>query len=244
MKALVIYPVIEDDRGGRAPLPFRAANMVTSYLAALFPPDVEVDVLDEYVEPMRYDLDADLIALSVLTPTAHYSYEIADRLRRQGHTVIAGGIHPSVFLEEAAQHFDAVVIGEGEEVIPELVRDFQAGRLKKIYRAPRLANLDNIPAPRWDLLKAAVCHEVIPGDNPAKENMDFADRLQRDSERRAAQGRQKERLRRLFHRHRKHFRRQFGGCAQVPQYSGEVPGGDQETPRPWALARGRDDRGV
>ena len=153
MKALVIYPVIEDDRAGRAPVAFRAANMVTSYLAALFPPDVDVDVIDEYVEPMRYDIDAELVAISVLTPTAHYSYAVSDRLRREGHTVIAGGIHPSIFPEEAAQHFDAVVIGEGEEVIPELVRDFQARRLRKFYRAPGLANLDNLPTPRWDLLK-------------------------------------------------------------------------------------------
>ncbi|RPI34957.1 MAG: radical SAM protein [Hyphomicrobiaceae bacterium] len=153
MKALIIYPVIEDDRAGRAPLAFRAANMVTSYLAALFPDGVEVEVIDEYVEPMRYDIDADLVAISVLTPTAYYSYGIADRLRRQGHTVIAGGIHPSVFPEEAIQHFDAVVIGEGEETIPELVRDFQAGRLRKFYRAPGPANLENLPTPRWDLLK-------------------------------------------------------------------------------------------
>jgi len=153
VKALVIYPVVEDDRGGRAPVAFRAANMVTSYLAALFPPDVEVDVLDEYVEPMRFDVDADLIAISVLTPTAHYSYGIAKQFRDQGRTVIAGGIHPSVFPEEAAKHFDAVVVGEGEEVIAQLVRDFEHGQLKKYYHAPRLADLDNIPTPRWDLLK-------------------------------------------------------------------------------------------
>ncbi|MGE5343664.1 MAG: B12-binding domain-containing radical SAM protein [Candidatus Omnitrophota bacterium] len=153
MKVLLIYPVIEDDRSGRSPWAFRAANMVTTYLAAFFPPDVEVEILDEYVEPMRYDIDADLVGISVLTPTAKYAYEMADRLRRDGRTVIAGGIHPSVFPHEAAQHFDAVVVGEAETLIGQLVNDFKAGKLKKFYRAPQLACLEHLPPPRWDLLK-------------------------------------------------------------------------------------------
>ncbi|WP_440953308.1 TIGR04013 family B12-binding domain/radical SAM domain-containing protein [Methanococcoides sp. FTZ1] len=40
---------------------------------------------------------------------------------------IAGGPHPSGSVEETLEHFDYVVIGEGEETLPELVRALQAG---------------------------------------------------------------------------------------------------------------------
>ena len=52
---------------------------------------------------MRYDWEADLIALSVATHTADCSCEIADQLRAQRYASVAGGIiHPSVFPQEAS----------------------------------------------------------------------------------------------------------------------------------------------
>lgn len=41
---------------------------------------------------------------------------------------IAGGPHPSALPEEALEHFDFVVIGEGEETLPELINAIENGR--------------------------------------------------------------------------------------------------------------------
>jgi len=41
---------------------------------------------------------------------------------------IAGGPHPSAMPEEVLDHFDFVVIGEGEETLPELIETIENGR--------------------------------------------------------------------------------------------------------------------
>jgi radical SAM superfamily enzyme YgiQ (UPF0313 family) len=64
---------------------------------------------------------------------------------------VMGGIHATVMPTEALGHADAVVIGEAEEVWPELLADVASGRLKKVYQAGRLIPLENIPQPRRNL---------------------------------------------------------------------------------------------
>ena len=55
------------------------------------------------------------------------AYELADRYRARGMPVVLGGLHATALPEEAAAHADAVVVGEGEAVWPEVLRD-AAGR--------------------------------------------------------------------------------------------------------------------
>ena len=47
--------------------------------------------------------------------------------------VVMGGIHASVMPEEAANYADAVFVGEAEQLWPQVIKDFEAGKLKKIY---------------------------------------------------------------------------------------------------------------
>jgi len=61
-------------------------------------------------------------------------------------------MHASAMPEEARIHGDAVVIGEGESVWPQVLRDFCAGALKPFYRGERLP-LDNLPTPLYGMLK-------------------------------------------------------------------------------------------
>ena len=55
-------------------------------------------------------------------------------------------------LTKAAEHADAVFIGEAEEVFPTILADSAAGRLKKFYCRDTPMSLVGMPAPRWDLL--------------------------------------------------------------------------------------------
>ncbi len=64
-----------------------------------------------------------------------------------------GGVHPSFLPTESLQHADAVVVGEAEYVMPKVLSDLKAGTLKGIYKADRLHSLENLPLPRYDLLK-------------------------------------------------------------------------------------------
>jgi radical SAM superfamily enzyme YgiQ (UPF0313 family) len=103
-------------------------------LAARTPPDIELALFDERVEPIAYDQPTDMVALSVETFTARRAYQIADRFRTAGVPVVMGGYHPTFLPQEALQHADAVVIGDAEGLWEEVLRDAQAGNLQPIYR--------------------------------------------------------------------------------------------------------------
>jgi radical SAM superfamily enzyme YgiQ (UPF0313 family) len=98
--------------------------------------------------------DFDLVAISSFSAQMFEAYELADRLRARGTRVVLGGLHATSLPEEALQHADAVVVGEGEPVWPSLVRDAAEGALRPIYRAEPAGAFDlrDAPMPRFDLL--------------------------------------------------------------------------------------------
>lgn len=67
--------------------------------------------------------------------------------------MVLGGFHPTFLPEEASLHADSVVIGEAEDIWPQLIEDFKNGRLKRIYQSKERSNLIGLPIPRTDLLK-------------------------------------------------------------------------------------------
>lgn len=112
----------------------------------------EVKVYDENIEEINYDDDADIIAVSFFTPQAEYAYAVARRFKEKGKTVIGGGMHPSLMVEEAVQYFDAVCIGEVEAVWDDILRDFENGTLKKTYQKT-VNDLGIIPIPERSIFK-------------------------------------------------------------------------------------------
>ncbi|MCP4716267.1 MAG: B12-binding domain-containing radical SAM protein [Deltaproteobacteria bacterium] len=106
-----------------------------AYLAGLTPRDVQITFFDDRMEPIDFDHPADLVAVSVETYTAKRSYQIASEYRRRGVPVVMGGFHPTLLPEEALQYAEAIVIGEAENLWPELIDDFRQGGLKRIYKS-------------------------------------------------------------------------------------------------------------
>ena len=106
--------------------------------AATIPDDIEISFCDENVEELDFDVDADLIAISVLlTCQIPRAWEIADWYRSHGKKVVFGGIAAMLHAEETMQHADAVFIGEAEERFDTVVNDFKKGQLKKFYNYHR-----------------------------------------------------------------------------------------------------------
>jgi radical SAM superfamily enzyme YgiQ (UPF0313 family) len=120
-------------------------------VAAVTPPDVEVSLTDENVTDIDFQKEIDLVGITALTVTAPRAYEIADNFRTRGVKVVLGGAHPSVLPEEAGQHADAVVIGEAEGIWPNLIDDFKANKLKRVYQQSEQLSLVNLPIPRRGL---------------------------------------------------------------------------------------------
>src|SRR6185503_9015021 len=71
-----------------------------------------------------------------------------------GVPVVMGGLHVTSLPDEAKEHCTSVVVGEGEPIWPEVLDDFERGRLKPFYvQSPRgQYDLREAPVPRFDLL--------------------------------------------------------------------------------------------
>lgn len=123
-------------------------------LAAYTPGEVEdIEIIDEEYEEIDFAAPVDLVGITAMTYLAPRAYEIADAYRQRGVTVVMGGMHVSAMPDEALQHADAVVIGEGEEVWPVLVEDFLKNELKPVYNTPGLFDMGKYRPARLDLFK-------------------------------------------------------------------------------------------
>lgn len=150
-RIVIIFPAWET--GWRAGGEILASPLVLALLAALTPPEFEILLIDENVEPVDTNILADLVAISCMTASAPRAYEIADAFRLRGIPVVMGGIHPTVMPDEAALHADAVVIGEAEPVWTKVLADLAAGHLKTRYSNDGFCDLVDLPIPRRELLR-------------------------------------------------------------------------------------------
>jgi radical SAM superfamily enzyme YgiQ (UPF0313 family) len=129
-------------------------------LAAVTPPGfdleyVEINEMDEAAQKLVDASKFDAVAVTSYAAKAHVGYAVADAFRKRGTTVFFGGLHATlVGPEEPLEHADSVALGEGEELWPKMLNDWQAGKLQKIYREERPGTYDvrKTPSPRFDLL--------------------------------------------------------------------------------------------
>jgi len=102
--------------------------------AAAVPRDVEISFCDEHVQKLDFNEPADLVAISaMLTCQMPRAWEIADQYRAKGAKVLFGGIGTMLHADETQTHADAVLLGEAEGRMEEVLRDFRNGQLKKVY---------------------------------------------------------------------------------------------------------------
>jgi radical SAM superfamily enzyme YgiQ (UPF0313 family) len=122
-------------------------------LATLTPHEYGIEIIDENLHQIDFDKNYDLVAITCCTQQAKRAYEISNEFRRKKIKTVLGGIHPTVCSDEASNNADSVVVGECEDLWPELLRDFEAGELKKNYKQTELYDLKKAPMPRYDLAK-------------------------------------------------------------------------------------------
>jgi radical SAM superfamily enzyme YgiQ (UPF0313 family) len=149
MKLELIVPAVEENVKILGKLVVPPLGMAS--IAALTPPEVDVSLTDENITKVDFEKEVDLVGITALTYTVHRAYQIANSFRTRGVKVVMGGIHPSVMPEEASQHADAVVVGEAEGIWGEVIEDFKANKLRRIYRQNKHPVLVGLPIPRRDL---------------------------------------------------------------------------------------------
>jgi radical SAM superfamily enzyme YgiQ (UPF0313 family) len=134
-------------RSGQAPL-----GLMT--VAALTPPEIDVELIDENCYPLRYDTDADVVAIGCWNVQYRRAREIAAEFRRRGKLVVVGGPYASLCPERFEDGaFDIVFNGEVEITWPQFCRDLLAGTPQKLYRQVGNVDIRLSPVPRYDLIK-------------------------------------------------------------------------------------------
>ena len=112
-------------------------------------------ITDETLESLDVgDLQAgDIVGIGIHTGNALRGYEIGTAARARGATVVFGGIHATLYPEEARElgGAHAVVRGDGDVIWPCVLDDAVKGTLQPIYEGGRVDADRFVPA-RWELL--------------------------------------------------------------------------------------------
>ena len=112
-------------------------------------------IVDEGLESIDVERveKGDVIGIGIHTSNARRGYEIGRKARERGAYVIFGGIHASLYPEEAREFGGAhgVVKGDGDVIWPQVLADCSNGGPQQVYEGGRIEGDQFTPA-RWDLL--------------------------------------------------------------------------------------------
>lgn len=121
---------------------------------------VDVRIFDgvagDNVEDCIFRFQPDVVGVSATTALVMDAYRLADSLKRNRSDIVTvlGGPHASALPDEAIEHFDFVVVGDGEISFAYLVADlmFNIKPNVKIIQGQSVDDLDSLPFPAYDLL--------------------------------------------------------------------------------------------
>lgn len=122
-----------------------ATPLALPTLRALTPDGVEVRIVDEGHEAIPYDEPWDLVGITTMLHVSPRALSIAGEFRARGTPVVLGGVFPSLWPDQVADHVDAVVVGEAEAVWGQVMHDAERGRLQPRYHADRRVEMDQLP---------------------------------------------------------------------------------------------------
>src|SRR5664280_2397131 len=113
-------------------------------------------LVDESLEQIVPEsiMPGDIVGISVHTGNALRGYEVGRMARERGAWVIYGGIHATLYPEEALERggAHAVVKGDGDIAWGKVVADCLAGKPGSIYEGGRIEGSQFLAA-RWDLMQ-------------------------------------------------------------------------------------------
>lgn len=159
MKVLFVYPAVRPHAmnfGHCLDLVRKKASHIplsVITLAALTPNDIDVSIVDQNVEEVSLDVDADIIAFSGMLSQREMLFKLAKEFKSKGKYVVIGGAIATSATEQCLDNADSIFLGEAETTWPQFLLDFSSGKTKKLYKQESFSDLSQIPVPRYELLK-------------------------------------------------------------------------------------------
>jgi radical SAM superfamily enzyme YgiQ (UPF0313 family) len=148
MRVALINPTVEGIKASEVPL-----NL--GYIAGYLEQNgIEVKIIDQMAgDDVSREINVyspDIVGITSMTAMVVEAYRIADMCRRIGILTVMGGEHPSAMPEEALEHADVVVVGEGEIAMLDIVKERITSGI--VSRAS-LKDIDELPLFPWRLIK-------------------------------------------------------------------------------------------
>jgi radical SAM superfamily enzyme YgiQ (UPF0313 family) len=103
--------------------------------------------LEDDISSMVNYFQPQVVGISAMSCNINLAYSLGDSFKKYRIYTVIGGKHASVFPKEAIEHCNAVVIGEGEITLSELVES----RANGIFNGELIKDLDTLPLPAYDL---------------------------------------------------------------------------------------------
>ena len=114
-------------------------------IAAITPKTHSVEVINERYARIDFDKPYDIVHINFATSSTARAYEIADKFRNKGVTVVLSGMHASALPDEAKQHADSILLGPGELNWLKLLKDVENNKLKTLYQPVKFDNSVHLP---------------------------------------------------------------------------------------------------
>lgn len=140
------------------PMMGKRANMPVAslpLLAALTPDEHDVQLFDENVEELDFDLLAsfDIVGITGMGVQRFRMDQILRELKLRNAFVVIGGPWATVEESYFQDLVDVTFVGEAETTWPEFLDEWKAGNHKKRYEQTEKTDMSTVPTPRHDLLK-------------------------------------------------------------------------------------------
>jgi radical SAM superfamily enzyme YgiQ (UPF0313 family) len=152
--ALLINPFYPKDPNASFGKHVLTPTLALTSFAATTPEHWELQYWDENLLDGRppFRPMPELVGITVHLTFAKRAFELAHWYRSRGSKVILGGLHVLSCPEECAPHADALAVGDGVQLWPRILADFESGCLRRKYVATYQNDYRADPAPRRFLL--------------------------------------------------------------------------------------------
>jgi radical SAM superfamily enzyme YgiQ (UPF0313 family) len=162
---------------GKKALMFNAALLT---LISLTPKDLDIDYVfcDENINPIQWDLECDLVAITGYTLQAERIKAISDYFRGKNIPVAIGGVFVTLNPDDIKSYANYLFIGEAEYTWPEFLRAWVQGKAAPIYNQQEPVNINDSPPPDLSYIKAKdYLYFAVQTSRGCPNNCDFCDVL-------------------------------------------------------------------
>jgi len=151
--ALLINPFYPKDPHASFGKHVLTPSLALTSIAGATPTHWEVAYWDENLlqGPPPWQPFPQVVGITVHLTFADRAYTLARWYRQRGARVVLGGLHVLSCPDEAAPHADALAVGEGVRLWPQILGDVEAGTLQRVYHGSYHQPYRDEPAPRRDL---------------------------------------------------------------------------------------------